>query len=95
MCAPLLSGGGDFKTKTMNQATAKPSWENAPEWAQWLAQDADGEWCWFRHRPLKDSGMHIWNNNVSLAVKGEMQWQRSGESAPNENWRNTLEKRPK
>jgi hypothetical protein len=86
---------GILKTKTMNQTITKPSWKSAPEWANWLAQDADGEWCWFKHKPVQDPEMQIWNNDVSLAVKGEMQWQKSGESAPNENWRKTLEKRPK
>lgn len=79
----------------MGQKIAKPSWENAPEWAKWLAQDADGEWCWFRHKPLKESEPAIWNNDINLSVKDETQWRRAGESKPNENWRRTLEKRPK
>ena len=79
----------------MNQTKIKPSWENAPEWAQWLAQDQDGEWCWFKHKPLKDSETMIWNNNIHLSVKGEIQWQRAGAESPNENWRKTLEEKPR
>jgi hypothetical protein len=29
----------------------KPDWEDAPEWANWLARDADGELCWFENEP--------------------------------------------
>jgi len=29
----------------------KPSWENAPLWAKWLAQDYHGNWSWFRNKP--------------------------------------------
>lgn len=28
-----------------------PSWKNAPEWANWVAQDDDGEWSWFEYKP--------------------------------------------
>lgn len=30
-----------------------PDWKDAPEWAQWLACDADGTWYWFEDRPIK------------------------------------------
>ena len=33
----------------------KPEWSEAPEWAQYLAQDADGEWYWFELQPSKES----------------------------------------
>jgi hypothetical protein len=29
----------------------KPSWESAPDWAQWLAQNEDGSWQWFENPP--------------------------------------------
>lgn len=29
----------------------KPSWSDAPEWANWLAMDEDGRWYWFEHQP--------------------------------------------
>lgn len=34
----------------------KPSWDDAPEWAQWLAMDGDGLWYWFEDRPYFDGG---------------------------------------
>lgn len=32
---------------------SKPSWDEAPFWAKWLAQDADGEWWWYEVQPEK------------------------------------------
>jgi hypothetical protein len=34
----------------------KPDWKDAPEWAQWLAQDYDGEWVWHEERPKLTEG---------------------------------------
>lgn len=30
----------------------KPSWSNAPEWAAYLARDADGLWFWYEVQPV-------------------------------------------
>lgn len=62
-----------------------PSWDDAPEWAQWLAQDCDGEWFWYGGKPQCDD--EIWfggGNACDFAVTGEK----------NPNWRNTLQQRP-
>lgn len=33
----------------------KPSWDDAPEWAQWLARSAgDDGWTWFEKKPVRD-----------------------------------------
>ncbi len=29
----------------------KPSWNNAPDWANYLAQDDDGNWHWYESEP--------------------------------------------
>jgi len=29
----------------------KPDWKDAPEWAQWVAMDADGVWFWYEEKP--------------------------------------------
>ncbi|UYC12857.1 hypothetical protein [Xanthomonas sp. CFBP 8445] len=34
---------------------AAPSWEAAPAWANFLAMDADGKWCWYENRPYQDN----------------------------------------
>ena len=37
----------------------KPSWDDAPEWANFLAMDADGEWCWHEKKPNAGDGLWI------------------------------------
>jgi len=32
---------------------SKPDWEDAPEWAEYLAKDEDGVWWWFECEPEK------------------------------------------
>lgn len=64
----------------------KPSWNDAPEWAQWVAQDADGEWFWYEEKPGLASCTWYENDgeDVVFALKGN----------ENPNWRETLEQRP-
>lgn len=33
----------------------KPSWDDAPKWARWVALSSDGEWTWFEQKPWRDS----------------------------------------
>lgn len=30
---------------------SKPSWDDAPEWAQFVAQDQSGAWYWYEYEP--------------------------------------------
>ena len=30
----------------------KPSWDEAPEWANWLAMDDTGGWWWYETEPI-------------------------------------------
>jgi hypothetical protein len=63
----------------------KPDWKDAPEWANYLAQDKNGEWTWFSHKPVAEWSR--WNYFQSGARHAQ---------APLivENWKETLEKRP-
>lgn len=69
----------------------KPNWKDAPEWAQWLAQDRSGNWLWYSKKPTP--------NEVILGM-GWPIWIDGGKSVPagdgpdNPNWRDTLERRP-
>ena len=36
----------------------KPSWYDAPEWANWLAMDENGEWHWFELKPDENVGCY-------------------------------------
>ena len=65
----------------------KPSWEDAPEWVGWLAQDKSGSWWFFRCHPKamsegwdSDSSAYHHSSWVDGEVLGD--------------WRDTLEKRP-
>ena len=65
----------------------KPSWGYLPDWANWLAQDEDGEWWFFSEKPKAQSftfdGQHS-GIRADYAKKGEALG----------DWRDTLEKRP-
>ena len=65
----------------------KPDWKDAPEWAQWLSMDSDGEWYWHDRKPKKID--NIWDSHdVQYKVK-------RAEVKVIVNWEETLEKRPK
>lgn len=63
---------------------SKPDWKDAPEWAQWVARDADGRWVWHQTRPTPHT-----------LARGWVSEGRSKEVWPNlDGWRQTLEPRP-
>ena len=61
----------------------KPSWSDAPEWGEWLAQDEDGEWKWLAGLP----GKYV-DGWTAVKIKGCCKGSALGD------WRDTLEKRP-
>ena len=63
----------------------KPDWKDAPDWANWLAQDADGIWGWFSSMP--DAMDTCW---VGLGKWAECVYT----DGRNPNWRDTLEQPP-
>lgn len=71
------------------EAICKPSWDDAPEWAQWLAQDEDGPHYWFETEPHTTTDRH---GRYWQAERGRVQ--RISKENPNPNWRDTLEQRP-
>lgn len=64
----------------------KPSWDDAPEWANWLAQNEDGTWFWFEEKPVIPTDGFFTNGRNNL---------RSEPVFSNTNWQQTLEQRPK
>jgi hypothetical protein len=71
---------------------SKPEWKDAPEWAQWLAQDEPGSymdhyWVWFECKPDKMSNGWIDNSNTG-------KWLQTIHVATDDKWRETLEARP-
>lgn len=62
----------------------KPSWDDAPEWAQWLAQSPTGEWRWCARKPEQTAVGWYHTGRTDSAMK----------SGINNYWRETLERRP-
>src|SRR6056297_3729034 len=48
----------------LTELPKKPSWDDAPDWANWLAQDDEGQWFWYQHCPTCKDG--VWANNYSI-----------------------------
>ena len=69
----------DFQTAT-RLITGEPSDSDAPEWANWKAQDTDGVWVWIDGEPIQTddrwAGVYVENSGLSGQVLGS--------------WRNTL-----
>lgn len=63
----------------------KPSWNDAPEWANWLWQSHHGDWWWHENEPSHGDVTY-------LSSSGKFMSQCVGEVLGD--WRDTLEKRP-
>lgn len=61
----------------------KPSWDDAPEWANFLVQDEDLTWWWFSEEPYSDDGE--WRATEGMATRAH---------AYNDEWRTQIEHRP-
>lgn len=62
----------------------KPDWKNAPEWANWLAEDANGFWYWYADQPWIEGIDSVWSCGGA--------YKRA--SMPDGSWRDSLEPRP-
>lgn len=71
----------------------KPSWNDAPEWAQWLAQDVSGHWYWYKLEPLPSYGE--WSIISRFAPKPQCKIACDMSNPFNPDWQSTLEMRPK
>lgn len=66
-----------------------PSWDDAPNWANWLAQDKSGKWYWFSVRPYARSDS--WDYRET-----EARYKLAASSGiENEEWLSALFARPK
>ncbi|WP_313076890.1 hypothetical protein [Melaminivora sp.] len=64
-----------------------PDWSAAPEGWNWLAQDADGRWFWYRTQPQLGWAGGVWRSN-------SRNQQLAGEGAPSADWADSLQTRP-
>lgn len=67
----------------------KIDWSKAPEWANWVARDANGVWCWHSQKP------HLSKTEWTPKVLAEY-WTFIERAAIrcNTYWRLSLSKRP-
>lgn len=65
----------------------KPIWNDAPQWARWLAMDATGRWWWYAEKPRRGFG-DSWRNPWGTRV------QEAGFTPGRTGWSATLEQRP-
>ena len=65
----------------------RPLWDEAPEWANWLAKDSSGYWVWFEEKPIL-MRENWWSprSRTEICV--------SKENIISHDWRETLEMRP-
>jgi len=63
----------------------KPNWKDAPDWAQYFAQDKSGDCYWYELEP--EIKGYYWNNNLGGKVKliyNPVDWIKSLEKRPEE-----------
>ena len=68
----------------------KINWDNAPKWAYWAAQDADGEWWWYEGKPYIGEKDELWLYDYAPSYDADLMCQ----TEPNPNWRDTLTEKP-
>ena len=66
----------------------KPSWEDVPEWAEWIAQSPNGHWEFFSAKPI---AYKWWRHPLDVKSKAN---DASKTGLILGDWRDTLEKRP-
>ena len=64
-----------------------PDWSAAPPGWDWLAQDGNGCWYWYRTRPVSGWAGDVWRSN-------SRHQQLAGRGRPNPAWFNSLQHRP-
>lgn len=73
----------------------KPTWAEAPHWANWLAQDYVGAWFWYSHPPVPDEEYRAWAaSDPETLVLLHRRPADAVHQEPNDDWANTLEQVP-
>jgi hypothetical protein len=78
---------------------SKPDWRDAPEWANFLAQDLDGRWNFYSSKPAISWPMNSpfvseWSPLMDDKWWGRPDYEVTFPGQANANWRDTLEPRP-
>ena len=62
---------------------SKPDWNNAPEWADYLAQDHDGIWYWYEEKPYPVSrGRWVVATGRCCVASTNLDWVRTLDPRP-------------
>lgn len=69
-----------------------PEWSEAPEWAEWLAMDNNGEWYWYERQISADDMRGTWDYGSSLSGAIRSAAYSSDDGRPD--WRSSLQPRP-
>lgn len=86
-----LSAQPQEQSATDAGESGKPPWKDAPEWAQWLAQNADGDWYWYADKPR----IFVTTSRWASSRRWKHGWSDiAGIGKPDPNWRATIEQRP-
>lgn len=64
---------------------SKPDWNKAPQWANFAAQDPDGQWYWYEFEPSVNCGEWCEDSDAGRITRAY---------ATAESWHLTLEQRP-
>lgn len=73
----------------------KPDWKDAPEWAKWVAQDADGDWYWWEGLPTcTEDHFEYWMPSKEAIENCMYSFTRAAQGLKNESWQETLEEQP-
>ena len=65
-------------------------WKNAPDWANWKAQDKDGYWYWYGDKPIISDLHNVWD----IEKPETFLVTNAGRAEPNSDWRNAIFQRP-
>jgi hypothetical protein len=62
---------------------SKPSWEDAPEWAQYLAMDGNGAWYFYEEEPHEvDCAWLSFHGRVKKVIQHPVPWFDTKEQRP-------------
>lgn len=79
-------------TETLSKnLDGKPDWKDAPAWAEWLCQDANGKWHWFKDEPIVNDKHESW---FHLTSSESNRHQLAISDIPSLDWKDSLEPRP-
>src|SRR5690554_5605783 len=71
-----------------DELSGKPSWDDVPEWAEWIAQSPQGHWECYADQPDFNEGRWVHSGRGECVGFAKYRGEVLGD------WRNTVERRP-